>query len=184
MALATGLRRGEILGLRWDDLNLEAGTLTVRQSLEQTQAGLGFKSPKTRNSKRTIHLPDALVLALVRHREVQAEMRRQLGPAYQDLGLVFTWEDGRPFRPHYITLGFSRLARRLDLPVRFHDLRHTQVTALIALGEHMKVISTRLGHSSIQITMDRYGHLLPGMDQGAAQRLNGLFQAVEPQTQE
>lgn len=179
VAVATGLRRGEILGLKWEDLNLEVGTVTVRRSLEDTSEGLRFKAPKTKKSRRTIHLPPAVVEVLRHHQAEQAELQRCLEPAYEDYGLVLAWADGRPFRPHYVTLAFIRLVRKLGLRLRFQDLRHTQATALIALGEHVKVISARLGHSSIQITMDRYGHLLPGMDQAAAQRLDGLFRSGE-----
>lgn len=175
LAVGTGLRRGEILGLRWQDLDLQAGTLTVRQSLEETSTGLSFKAPKTKSSKRTIHLPPVVTEALIRHKAARAAHRLKVGSAYEDHGLVIAWEDGRPFRPHYVTLAFSRLVKKHKLPIRFHDLRHTQATALIALGEHMKTISSRLGHSSIQITMDRYGHLLPGMDQAAAARFDGLL---------
>ena len=88
---------------------------------------------------------------------------------------MIAWDDGRPYRPHYVTLAFTRLVKKQALTVRFHDLRHSQATALIALGEHMKTISSRLGHASIQITMNRYGHLLPGMDQAAAARFDGLL---------
>jgi integrase len=175
LAVGTGLRRGEILGLRWQDLNLPAGTLTVQQSLEETSEGLAFKAPKTKCSRRTIHLPLVVTEALVRHRAAQAAHRLQVGAAYEDQSLVIAWEDGRPYRPHYVTLAFTRLVKKHGLTVRFHDLRHSQATALIALGEHMKTISSRLGHSSIQITMDRYGHLLPGMDQAAAARFDGLL---------
>ncbi len=179
LAVATGMRRGEILGLRWEDVNLQTGTVSIRQSLEETAEGLSFKAPKTRSSKRTLHLPQMVTQALIRHKGTQAELKLAAGPTYQDQGLVIAWEDGRPLRPHYVTLAFTRLAQKLGLTLRFHDLRHTQATALIALGEHMKVISSRLGHSSIQITMDRYGHLLPGMDEAAARRLDNLLRGEE-----
>jgi integrase len=174
LGITTGMRRGEILGLRWQDVDLKAGTLAVRQSLEETKAGLAFKEPKTPKSRRVVALPDFTVQALVKHKAAQAQQKLQSDrDAYREHGLVIAWPDGKPFRPHYITLGFARVAKSLGLPsTRFHDLRHTHASQLMHEGEHPKVVSERLGHSTVGITLDRYSHLLPGMQEEAARRID------------
>lgn len=175
LGLATGMRRGEILGLRWKDLDLDAAMLSVAQSAEQTKAGVSFKQPKTSRSRRTIDLPAVVVEGLRRHRVQQAEERLRAGPAYQDHGLVCQMEDGRPHRPDQLTRAFTRLVKQLGLPVRFHDLRHSHITHLLQAGVHPKVAADRAGHSSVSITLDVYSHTVQGMGKEAASRIDAAM---------
>jgi hypothetical protein len=146
----------------------------VRQSQERTRAGEApsFKEPKTGKS-RTIALLPGVSRALTRHRAEQMRWKFDLGATYQDHGLVCAREDGTPMRPDTISVTFPRLVKKATLPpIRFHDLRHTHATLLLRQGEHPKVVSERLGHSSVAITIDRYSHVLPGMQAEAAARLD------------
>lgn len=169
LAVSTGLRRGELLGLRWADVELDAGRLSVRRSLEQTRSGLNFKQPKTKKSSRTITLPTVTVEALRRHRVAQAKNRLQLGPAYKDGDLVCCNSDGAPWKPDSFTRAFIQLVRSNNMAhIRLHDLRHSHATQLIKQGVHVKVVSERLGHAGIAITLDTYSHVLPSMQETAA----------------
>jgi integrase len=145
----------------------------VRQSLEETKAGIAFKQPKTQKSRRVIPLPVFAIEALRQQRPKQAAERLQLGGAYEDNGLVCTRPDGRPWAPGSFSAGFIAFARRAGLgPLRFHDLRHTHATQLLKLGVHPKVVSERLGHSTIGMTLDVYSHVIPSMQQDAAERID------------
>jgi len=173
LAVTTGARRSEILAFRWRDVDLEAGTLAVRQSLEQTKEGLSFKEPKTQKSRRVIALPQLAIDALRRHKAEQAKIRLMLGPGYQAGDLVCCQADGRPFKPGNITNSFAELVKRLKIPrLRFHDLRHSHATLLLRKGIHPKVVSERLGHSTVGITLDVYSHVLPGMQEEAARKVD------------
>lgn len=176
LAVASGLRRGELLALRWSDYDLEAGTLSVRRTLSETKEGLSFKEPKSRTSRRVVALPGFAVEALKEHRKAQAAHRLLVGPGYQDQDLVLPATDGRPWAPNLLTGQFGALVRRLELPsVRFHDLRHGHITQLLLRGVPLKVVSARAGHSGIAITADLYGHLLPGADEQAAAKLDDVY---------
>jgi integrase len=179
LALTTGMRRGEVLGVRWSDVDLDGATLRVEQAVEQTKAGLRFKPPKTKRSRRTITLPALTVTALRRHRAQQAEERLALGLAGADDWLVFTRYDGATVEPRFFTKSFTRLAASAGLPhVTFHGLRHTHVTQLLAAGEHVKVVSERAGHSSVAVTLQIYAHTIPGMQTGVADRLDAALRLV------
>ncbi len=178
LALTTGLRRGELLALRWEDVDLESGTLRVVQNLTVTQEGLVFKTPKTAKSRRSVALPALAVEALREHRKQQSEERLRLGPVWQDHALVFPGLDGRPWHPDLFTSGFHDLTLRAGLRVRLHDLRHTHATQLLKAGIHPKVVSERLGHSTIGITLDIYSHVLPGMQEEAATRTDLALRAA------
>jgi integrase len=181
LALATGLRRGEVLGLRWSDVDLERRTLTVAQSLEQTKEGLRFKTPKTKRSRRTIALSPSLVEELQAHRARQAAERLALGMGRDPAGLVFTRIDGGPIQPDSVTKMFARIVARAKIrPISFHGLRHTHATDLLRAGVHPKITSERLGHSSIAITMDTYSHAIPGLQEDAAQRIDAALRAALP----
>jgi integrase len=181
LALATGLRRGEVLGLRWSDVDLERRTLTVAQSLEQTKEGLRFKTPKTKRSRRTIALLPSLVEELQAHRARQAAERLALGMGRDPAGLVFTRIDGGPIQPDSVTKMFARIVARAKIrPISFHGLRHTHATDLLRAGVHPKITSERLGHSSIAITMDTYSHAIPGLQEDAAQRIDAALRAALP----
>ncbi|EQD49137.1 integrase family protein, partial [mine drainage metagenome] len=167
----TGMRRGEACGLRWDDVDLEGGTLSIRVTRVVVGHEVVESLPKTAASARSIAL-DARTIQLLRsHAERQEERRRQLGPAYVDSGLVVTWEDGRPVHPSMVTKIFTREARAAGLaPIRLHDLRHSHATAGLEAGVPAKVMSERLGHSSVKTTLDIYSHVSPAIDREAAEK--------------
>jgi integrase len=173
LAISTGMREGELLGLRWADLNLEAGKLSVRRSLTITKKnGVGFSDTKRKKSRRSIKLSRKSLDALASHRARQNEERLRLGSAWQDDDLVFPAENGSPMRPWSLTSGsFKRTLRRAGLPedITFHEAtRHTAATLLLGKGVHPKLVQELLGHASIGITLDTYSHVLPGMDDGLA----------------
>jgi len=179
LAVTTGLRRGEILGLRWSNVDLAAGTITVVESLEQTKGGLRFKSPKTNRSRRSIALAVITVEALRSHRAKQGEERLALGPAFEDHDLVCPRPGGAPWPPDTFSTAFAAFVRRSGTgPFRFHDLRHSHATHLLRAGIHPKIVSERLGHSGIGITLDTYSHMLPGIQEDAVRLLDGVLEAA------
>lgn len=181
LAVASGLRRGELLALRWSDCDQEAGTIAVRRTLSETREGLLFKEPKSRTSRRVVTLPAFALEALKVHRKAQAAHRLEVGPGYKDQGLVLPSVDGSPWAPNLLTGAFCRLIDSLALPrVRFHDLRHGHITQLLLRGVPLKVVSARAGHAGIAITADLYGHLLPGADEQAAAKLDDAY-TMRPQ---
>lgn len=176
IAVTTGLRRGEILALRWADLDLAGASLTIGQSLEQTVGSLRFKSPKTETSGRSLTIPTELVEALRVHQREQFERRQLLGDCYRDLGLICCRSDGRPWRPDAFSTEFGQFLKKHNLPhVRFHDLRHTHASQLIAAGVHLTLISRRLGHATIGITSDTYGHVIAEVERAAADVMERLY---------
>ena len=180
VAVTTGLRRGELLALKWPHVDLERGTIVVNSSLEQTRAGgVRFKEPKTKRSRRTVALMPYTVEVLRTHKAEQAERRLRLGPAYSNNELVFPRTDGRAWSPDTFSGDFEKFVQRSGLPrIRFHDLRHTHASQLLLAGIHPKVVSERLGHSSIGITMDTYSHVLPGMQEDAVMKIDGAMRAA------
>lgn len=182
LAVGTGARRGEILALRWTDCDLKAGTITIRRTLSETREhGIIFKEPKSRQSVRTITLTQFALAALKEHKKAQAEEIMANRPIYQDNGLVVPNSDGRPWKPSLLTGAFGDFMNKLDLPrIRFHDLRHGSLSMLILANVPPKVVSARAGHSTIGITMDVYGHLLPGADAEAASRLDTFLEPDTP----
>ena len=177
VGLATGMRRGELLALRWRDVDLDAGRLRVEQSLEQTKAGLRFKPPKTRYGRRTISLPASVVVELRSLRKSQAELRLKLGQGRApDDALVFGTGDDQPRSPNAVTKEWARTIVQLNLPrVSLHALRHTHASQLIASGMDVLTISRRLGHGSPTITLGVYGHLFSNSDDRAAQVMEAAF---------
>lgn len=175
LALGTGLRRGEICGLRWGDLDLEASRLRVMQTVQHIGKELRFLPPKTHRSRRSIALPAFVVESLRRHALAQGEMRALAGSSWQNHNLVVCHPDGSPLRPDSVTHAFSKVAKRIGLPLTFHGLRHAHASLMLAGGVHLKVVSDRLGHSSIAITADLYSHVAPALDDEAAAALDGLL---------
>lgn len=172
----TGLRRGELLGLKWRDIDLKKGVITVRRSLIRTRQGLIFSEPKTEKSRRTIPIPKEVVAELKAHKARQAQERLLLGQAYQDNDLVFCSAEGRPLDPRSFTRKFERLLEKAGLPrVSFHDMRHSHATMLLLLDEHPKVVQERLGHSTIAMTLDTYSHVVPGLQEKAAAKLSSVL---------
>jgi integrase len=177
LALTTGLRRGEILGLRWQDIDLEKGSLQVRRTLVY-MAHHGFKEgePKTEASKRKIVLPQFVIEVLKKHRTMQLEARLKMGTAWIDRDLVFPNKHGNFLTPASLASQFTRLLKDAGLPhMRFHDLRHNTATLLLSMGVSMKVIQELLGHSSFSTTANIYSHVLPAMQQEAMDKMDALF---------
>jgi integrase len=180
VALATGMRRGELLALRWGDVDLDGASLRVEQSLEQTKAGLRFKSPKTRHGRRSISLPPSAVAVVRDHWKAQQELRLKLGMGKAPPeSLVFaTWE-GKPRSPNSLTKEWKEAIRATKLPrVTLHSLRHTHASHLIASGLDVLAISRRLGHGSPTITLGVYGHLFANADDRAADAIEATFAAA------
>lgn len=180
LAATTGLRRGECLGLRWRDVDLDAASLTVAQALEETKAGLATKAPKTARSRRTVTLPALTVEELRRHKARQAEERLKLGLGRADDGaLVFADPFGHPIRPRDVTKQFGRIVRQVKVPrITFHGLRHSHLTHLLQAGVHPKIASERAGHSSVSITLDVYSHAVPGLQADAALKIDQALKAA------
>jgi integrase len=165
----TGLRRGEVLGLRWSDVDLESGQLTVRHVLTVVEGRAVVTEPKTAKGRRTIALDPATVAGLRRHRVRQLQERVAADVAWQNGDYVFTWFDGRPLHPQLPTKWIREHAAAAGLPpIRLHDLRHTWASLALRAGVPAKVVSERLGHANISITLDVYTHALPAMDAEAA----------------
>jgi integrase len=176
LALMTGLRRGELLGLRWEDVDLGRGVLHVRRSLVELGSKLVIQEPKTRSGRRVVALGASCVTALKAHRAHQNEQRLSLGAAWRDDGLVFTTADGGAIAPRNLIRRFKELTTQAALPaIRFHDARHTHATLLLKQGQHAKIVSERLGHANIAITLDTYSHVLPNMQRDAADDLDAAL---------
>lgn len=179
LAIGTGMRRGEILALRWSDVDLDGKVAYVRRTLLETPEGLSFQEPKTERSRRSVTLPKFLVAALRTHKRLQAERRLLLGEAWQAHDLVIEVGDGSPMHPNLLTQAFARLATRRGFDgVRFHDLRHAHATLMLVRGVHPKVVSERLGHAGIAITLDTYSHVIPNLQAEAAAVLDEAFPAT------
>jgi integrase len=160
VAMALGLRQGEALGLRWEDVDLTEGQLHVRVQLQRVDGEFGLAEVKTRRSKRPIDLPAPLIDQLRAYRARQLQERLLMGERWEDHGLVFTTMWGTPLHRSDVTRRFQRILKRAWLPrKRFHDLRHTCASLLLAQGVPLHEVSELLGHSGIQITKDVYGHL-------------------------
>ena len=170
LALFTGLRRSELLGLRWQDLDLNRGTLSVSQVMHHLRDGrIVYEEPKTEKSRRLVALSPVAVLALRGHRDRQEGDRDMLGMALDSGSLVFGHADGSPLLPNTVTHAFIKIVRRAGLGgVRLHDLRHTHASVMLRQGVHPKIVQERLGHSSISITLDVYSHVVPGLQEAAA----------------
>ncbi|MBO8137075.1 MAG: site-specific integrase [Desulfotomaculum sp.] len=175
LAVTTGMRRGEILGLRWQDVDWENKALLIRQTIQYTpEQGIIFKQPKTAGSRRAVKISSTIIEFLKKHKVEQNKIKLLLGPGfYEDNGLVFCQNNGRPMHPDSVSSWFPKFMEKNGLPkIRFHDLRHTHATLLLKQGIHPKVVSERLGHVGISITMDIYSHLLPGMQEEAANKID------------
>lgn len=178
-ALATGMRPEEYLALKWSDLDLHAGTATVRRTLIWRKGGgWYFGEPKTSRSRRTIPIPRSLVGELADHRRKQAESRLKKGADYQNNDLVFASGEGTPILlRNLVRRHFQPLLTRAELSptLRLYDLRHSCATLLLSAGENPKVVSERLGHASIVLTLDTYSHVLPSMQQAATEKLEKIL---------
>lgn len=173
----TGLRRGELLALRKQDIDLKNGKLTVKQSLAYTPGkGTFFKVPKTKKSRRTIDISKEVVDVLKQQIKKQAALKLQYGSAYEDKGLIFSQPNGRPLHPDTLSSWFPSFLRNIGLPeLNFHCLRHTFASLMLQAEVEIKIISEMMGHSSVRITYDLYSHLMPGMQKDAVNKLERLL---------
>ncbi len=185
--LALGMRRGEMLGLRWDDINFEDRTIRITQALQRSggklaegegnRSKLHFVPPKSFRGIRTIAMPDCVASVLRGHRARQAEDRLRAGAAWQDFGLVFTTQKGTPIEPRRLDSEFKRLLEKAELPnsIRLHDSRHFAASLLLAQGVHPRTVMEILGHSEIGLTMNTYSHVVPSLVREAADKIDVVF---------
>jgi integrase len=176
LMLQTGMRRGEALGLRWRDLDLDRARLSVRQQLVRAGAAVAFGPPKTAAGRRQIALDKGTVAVLKAHKAAQREERLRWGPAYKDGDLVFCRPDGHPHDVDVISQRWDASVARAGVArIRLHDARHTHATLLLQAGVPVKVVSERLGHSKTSLTQDVYQHVIPGMQEDAAARIGAVI---------
>jgi integrase len=177
LAIHTGMRQGELLGLKWENVDLAANAIRVRHTLLRTKGRVVLGEPKTKKSRRTVHLTGAASRALEEHLERQLKVMERLGDLYRDQGLVFTTEVGTPINPSNLRKrSFAPLLQKAGLPhLRFHDLRHTCATLLLSKNIHPKYVQELLGHATVSITLDTYSHVLPGMGNQVAEAMEDVL---------
>lgn len=180
LALATGMRPEEYLALQWKDVDLGKGIATVQRALVWNRKGGGwtFTQPKTARSRRNIPLPTSVMSALKVHQRKQYEARLKAGAEYQNHDLVFATVEGTPLMMrNLLRRHFKPILKRAQLPdsIRLYDLRHTCATLLLSANEHPKVVSERLGHASVTLTLDTYSHVLPSMQQAASEKMEKML---------
>jgi integrase len=183
VALATGMRRGELLGVKWNDIDFEARTLTVRRTVlyyaVDSVSKYRIHEPKTASGRRVIHLPEFAVEALKKHRVEQLEVRMQAGASWVGLDLVFCNRVGSYWYPNSLLEDFHQLTEQADLGhLRFHDLRHSAATILLTMGVPVKVVQEILGHSSADVTYRVYAHATKGMHKEAMAEYNERFKTL------
>jgi integrase len=177
--LALGLRQGEILGLRWQDIDFDQNMLTVRHALQRVDGKLQLVEPKTEKSHRSIALPQVAVSALYSHRARQEGEKALAGSRWKESGLVFTTTVGTPVDQRRLLTHFHAIVQTAGLPdIRFHDLRHSAATLLLAQGVHPRIVMEILGHSSISLTMNTYSHVIPAMQRAAADQMDAVLNPV------
>lgn len=182
VTLFTGMREGEVLGLMWDCVDFEAGTITVNKQLQLHEAvgGGAYQLGSTKNGKGRSITPAASVMALLkRHRAAQAAQRLRAGKLWQDTGFVFTDELGQPFAKATVYRAFKRAAASIGRPdARFHDLRHSYAVAAIRAGDDIKTVQETLGHATASFTLDVYGHVTKQMKEASAARMDAFIKTV------
>jgi integrase len=172
----TGMRRGELLGLKWGDVDLERRQLSILRTWIVVDGHAQVSEPKTERGRRSVPVPAETLTALHAHRKAQLEDRLALGPGYQDGGLVFCREDGAPLHPDSFSQAFERHAVAAGLPhIRLHDVQHTWATLALRAGVPPKVVSEILGHANIGITLDTYSHAIPAMQEEAGATVAALI---------
>ena len=176
------MRRSELLGLQWKDIDMDNANLHVQRSLQRINGrGLVVSQTKTQKSRRAIALGTSTVDVLRGVRKKQLERRLSAGPVWNDQDFVFTQANGRPLHPDKVSNEFHRIVEGSKLPhLTLHGLRHAHATLMLAKGVHPKVVSERLGHSNVSITLDVYSHLLPGLQEAAAQAVDDTLSAGAP----
>jgi len=171
-AVSTGLRRNELLGLRWRDIDLDLLSISVSQTLYKGRGRIEFKEPKTEYSRRQVSMTPKLALFLREYKAERESLHWHLGVPLTLDDLVFANCDGQPIDPSTLTHNFGRIVKRAGLSARFHDLRHTYASLMLAAGVHPKIVSEALGHSTVAITLDIYSHVTPGLQAAAARQLD------------
>jgi integrase len=177
LALTTGMREGELLGLKWEDIELSNGVLRVKRTLTRNGGKLNFGDPKSKKGSRQIDLSEEASKALQAHLDRQMDEMKRLGDLYVDQGLVFTTRKGTPINPSNLRQrSFVKLLKQAGLrKVRFHDLRHTCATLMLSRNIHPKMVQELLGHANVAITLDRYSHFMPGMGRNMALTMDEIF---------
>lgn len=176
LAVASGARRGEILAIRWSDVDLDRGSVTITRSIEATRDGLAFKSPKSARGIRVLPLPAFAVSVLQQHREEQEATHALLGLTLGPESLVVAHPDGQPIHPDRLTRQFSDFLQRTGLPdIRLHDLRHGHCCHLLRAGVPINVVVARMGHSTAAFTLNTYAHLLGGEQESAARKIDSAL---------
>jgi integrase len=176
LAVTTGLRRGEVLGLRWKDIDVDSKKASIRKNLVAIDNRPVLQDPKTKGSYRSVTFPAMTIEELKNHQKVQHQEKLLAGEAYQDNDLIVATSIGTPIGPRNLLRSFYRILEKGNLPkMRFHDLRHTHATLMLQQGEHPKIVSERLGHANTRITMDTYSHVLPNMQQEAVDRFEKML---------
>jgi integrase len=177
LAVHTGMRQGELLGLKWEDVDLNEGVIHIRRTVGRSGGRISLGEPKTKGSRRPVHLTGAAVEALKAYLERQLEDIERLGDLYRDHGLVFTSEVGTLINPSNLRRrSFAPLLQRAGLPrIRFHDLRHTCATPLLSRNVHPKYVQELLGHATVAITLDTYSHVIRGMGDHTARAMEDVF---------
>ncbi len=183
LALATGMKRGELLGLKWQDINVETGILQVRHVLSRVPTNMPEREhvyveaePKTQKSRRSVMIAPFALEALKKHRDDELEAKLKAGVFWQECDYVFCTLLGTHLNPNHVVEEFKKVLDRAGLPyIRFHDLCHSAATLLLSLGVHPKVVQELLGHTQISMTMDLYSHVLPGMQQDAMRKLDAAL---------
>lgn len=181
LGATVGLRRGEMAALQWKDINFSASTVSISQNRVHTKNNVVQKAPKSQAGNRTIKVGTDVITALSEAKAAYDDAVLNK-PGFKNLGYVLCKENGEPFHPDSITQKWERFITRQQLPqIRLHDLRHSNATALIAAGVSAKVVQHRLGHANVSITLNTYTHVLPSMDEDAAEKLdNALFSSAQP----
>jgi integrase len=176
LAIMTGMRQAEILGLKWPDINWDNGTLSVQRTMNYVNCEPVFMDLKTDRSRRLIALSPETIESLKYHKSIQTQDKLLFGKAYQDNNMIVATKDGRPMSQNSLNKSWQRALEQINVPrIRFHDLRHTHASLLLALGVHPKVVQERLGHANINITLDTYSHLLPGLQKEAAHQFDSIL---------
>jgi integrase len=176
LALSTGMRRGELLGLKWDDIAFDTGRLSVQRSIGRAKGGLVIDAPKTARGRRQVKLIGPAIAALRAHKARQAEIRLREGPEWRDGGFVFTTSIGTVIDPRNLDDDYRRMVARAGLPmIRFHDLRHSAATTALLQNIHPKIVAEMLGHSRVSVTLDLYSHVLPDMQDEAAMKIEAAL---------
>lgn len=177
LAIFTGMRQGEILGLKWDSIDFDNKTLYVQRGLKKIEGGYELNDLKNSSSYRSIAMSDGLYEELKKHRKRQNEIKLKIGEGYDNQDFVVATKVGTFVLPTNLGRAFRLICNKLEIPkIRFHDLRHTHASLLFSQNIHPKIVQERLGHSSIEITLDTYSHMLPNMQESAAQKLDEMFE--------